>query len=60
MAIYFGKDGKNKDFDGKTRHLHACYGNTECFFNVDKTETEEVLPAWIPYKLNNQFEFFIE
>jgi len=28
LAVYFGKDGINKNFIGKSRHVHACYGTT--------------------------------
>lgn len=28
LAVYFGKDGINKNFIGKSRHVHACYGST--------------------------------
>lgn len=60
LSIYFGKDGINSDFIGKTRYLHACYGKTGCFYWVDKPDVEVDIPEWIPRKLNNQFEWFVE
>lgn len=59
LAIHFGKDGINKEFNGKSRHVAACYGGSGCFHWVDKPIEEEI-PNWLPYKLNNKFEFFIE